>query len=244
MAGLSINWGAWSDVGAAADRNIGDRIASSGWGEIPPDKGIAALEYLLNWPRAQVGVAPIDWPTYARQFGDDAPLFLSDMIEANRARTSQAARSAPSGATAKSSMSTVGPTIAERVMTVSPGERPVLVEKFVREQVAKVLGIPANRDVDLEMPLVGMGLDSLLAVELRNSLNRNAGLSRRLPATLLFDYPSISALSEHLLALMIEVATISLPPATAPAAAVHAPEAATAAAISVDEIDIAEMTDE
>jgi hypothetical protein len=43
-----------------------------------------------------------------------------------------------------------------------------------------------------------LGLDSLLAVELRNVLSNGLGLPRRLPATLLFDYPSVSAITDYL----------------------------------------------
>ncbi|HEY4138171.1 MAG TPA: beta-ketoacyl reductase, partial [Casimicrobiaceae bacterium] len=244
MAGLSINWGAWSDVGAAADRQIGGRIASRGWSEIPPDQGLAALEYLLSWPRPQVSVTPIDWPTYARQFAEgDAPSFVSDMIEANRARVKQAPREVPPGARDEAAASNgTAPTIAERVMAASLGERSVLVERFVREHVGKVLGIPSIREADVELPLMSMGLDSLLAVELRNSLNRSAGLSRRLPATLLFDYPSVAALSKHLLSLMGEDAAVASPLAPAPSIADFA--ATPIASSAVDELEISEMTDE
>jgi hypothetical protein len=43
-----------------------------------------------------------------------------------------------------------------------------------------------------------LGLDSLLAVELRNVISNGLGLPRRLPATLLFDYPSVAAIADYL----------------------------------------------
>jgi acyl carrier protein len=60
-----------------------------------------------------------------------------------------------------------------------------------------VLGLDAERALDPGMPLGELGLDSLLAVELRNALA--TALERTLPATLLFDHPTVDALTDHLL---------------------------------------------
>lgn len=76
----------------------------------------------------------------------------------------------------------------------------------------RALGLGAPGAIDPRTPLGELGLDSLLAVELRNTLG--AALGRSLPATLLFDHPTIDALTDHLLA------EIFTPAADSPAATV------------------------
>jgi mycoketide-CoA synthase len=76
-----------------------------------------------------------------------------------------------------------------------------LMEAFVRASARKVLGLSASRPLPTEMPLQDLGLDSLMALELRNMLAQAA--SRPLSAALLFDYPAIRSLSQYLLALLI-----------------------------------------
>jgi acyl carrier protein len=64
----------------------------------------------------------------------------------------------------------------------------------------RVLGFEAADTVDARRPLSELGLDSLMAVELRNLLGASVGLTRALPATLLFDHPTIEALVDYLAA--------------------------------------------
>jgi len=60
-----------------------------------------------------------------------------------------------------------------------------------------VTGMPA-RDIDIDLPLQRMGLDSLLAVDLRNRLTQALPSGVRVPATLVFDHPSVVAITDYL----------------------------------------------
>jgi acyl transferase domain-containing protein/NADPH:quinone reductase-like Zn-dependent oxidoreductase/acyl carrier protein len=66
----------------------------------------------------------------------------------------------------------------------------------IREQARRVLGFDASRPIPTDQPLQELGLDSLMSIELRNKLNELT--ARSLPATLLFDYPTIDSLVDHL----------------------------------------------
>ena len=228
LPGLSISWGAWSGVGAAARREISDRIAARGMGEIAPDEGLAALDHLLTWPHAHVGVVPMDWAVFGRGFAKgQEPLFVSELL----------ARTAPSDVPVRPSEPTAG--LIERLRQATPGERRGIVAQFIREQVIKGLGLPSDQPIDGALPLAALGLDSLLAVELRNTLSRGLRVTRRLSATLLFDYPSIDALTDHLL-LSVEQPEA----APAPPMAVRARQPERERATTLDDDAIASLSDE
>jgi acyl carrier protein len=79
-----------------------------------------------------------------------------------------------------------------------PAKRQKLLMEFVRAQALKILGLDATQSIDYKQPLSDLGLDSLMAVELRSLLSAELGLAHGLPATLVFDYPTISALTDYL----------------------------------------------
>jgi len=68
---------------------------------------------------------------------------------------------------------------------------------MIQDHTRRVLALDVARVIDPRQPLQELGLDSLMAVELRNSLS--AAVDRSLPATLLFDYPTLDTLSDFLL---------------------------------------------
>ena len=71
------------------------------------------------------------------------------------------------------------------------------VEDFVRSHVARILRLDASQ-VENDHRLMDIGVDSLMAVELRNRLNKGLGLEGNLPATLIFDYPTVQAIARYL----------------------------------------------
>ena len=84
---------------------------------------------------------------------------------------------------------------AARLESALPDEREELMNDYVRTRVMEVLRMDADRRPGLQHRLMDLGLDSLMAVQLRNLLELGLGLERSLPATLMFDYPTIASIS-------------------------------------------------
>jgi acyl transferase domain-containing protein/SAM-dependent methyltransferase len=86
-----------------------------------------------------------------------------------------------------------------RLESALPDEQKELMNEYVRARVTEVLGLDADQRPGIQHRLMDLGLDSLMAVQLRNLLESGLGLGRSLPATLMFDYPTIAAISTFLL---------------------------------------------
>jgi acyl carrier protein len=80
---------------------------------------------------------------------------------------------------------------------LAPGEREGALLVALQAEAAKVLGLGSPREVSVERPLKELGLDSLMAVELRNRIAKRIGVP--LPATLVFDYPTLVTQGRYLL---------------------------------------------
>jgi acyl carrier protein len=187
LPGVSINWGPWSGSGMAAVRGKGRerRWASQGIGMIAPEQGLQALERLLRPLRPQVAVAPIQWSRLMQQFGGSVPPFLSQFARAGR------------GPARPGQMPDRDSGFLQALESAPPKERPAILAAYINQQIARVLGLDPSQPLDPRQPLNEMGIDSLMAVELRNALGK--ALGRTLPPTMLFDFPTIEALSVFLL---------------------------------------------
>ena len=185
LCALSIDWGPWAETGMAVDRGLGQRLAASGLSALTPAEGIAALERLLHDGATQASVLRMDWPRYAERSGGPRP-FLMDVLGGDDQR-----------ATVETSVLGPAEDLCRQLEDAPPRRRRWIVASFVNDHALDILGMPAGKPLDPSMPLGELGLDSLLAVELRNAVS--AAVGRPLPATLLFDYPTIDALTDHLI---------------------------------------------
>jgi SAM-dependent methyltransferase/acyl carrier protein len=86
----------------------------------------------------------------------------------------------------------------EQLLTALLGERHEAFVEFVRCHVARVLRTTSSQKLGRDRRLLDLGLDSLMAVELRNELETGLGLDHKLPATLVFNYPTIATLATFL----------------------------------------------
>ena len=122
-----------------------------------------------------------------------------------------------------------------RLMDTVPADRLDLLRELVRSAVVRVLRLDGSSPPALHDRLMDLGMDSLMAVQLRSNLDKALGLKRSLPATLMFDYPTVDAIAEYLSART----SGNLPPASQTPNSLPVMERvdeATVAAMSDDEI--------
>jgi NAD(P)-dependent dehydrogenase (short-subunit alcohol dehydrogenase family) len=181
-AGQAINWGPWSEIGMSATAR-GQRVLDVGVRQIAPERGLAALGHLLRSETAESVVVAMDWARFMSVVpgAADDP-FLSVMRE-----------EVPSSGTADRG-DRDGALIL--LLAAPPEERFGLLEAFVRGELAKVLQLDP-RDLPLDQPLNTVGLDSLMALELKNRVESALAIS--LPIVTLIQGPTISQLAQDLL---------------------------------------------
>ncbi|WP_232246481.1 type I polyketide synthase [Kitasatospora mediocidica] len=190
LSATSVAWGAWADGGMATDATVAERLRLAGLPALAPELATAALATALVLDETCPLVVDIDWERFAAGLTAIRPNpFVADLPEAQRVVA--AARSTPGAADQDSSP------LAQRLAAAgTEQEREDLALDFVRTQVAVVLGHPGPDSVEPSRAFRDLGFDSLTAVEIRNLLGALTGL--RLPATLIFDYPTPAVLADFL----------------------------------------------
>jgi acyl carrier protein len=178
---LTVNWGAWSEIGVASGAALAARLADRGMRRIAPEAGIAALESLLCEDVVQAAALPADWATYFQ-------------TELNPPRLIEGLRPARTPSAVRESVAQKPANLRERFDVTPEEQRRAFLVDAVCAEAARVLGARAPLPDD---PLGDAGLDSLMAIELRGRLAAATGLS--LPVTLQFNYPTPAAIAEYLL---------------------------------------------
>lgn len=181
LPGLSINWGAWSNIGAAAGADVTGQIAAFGIQPISPEEGLNALERLILSGVAQATVARVKWGKF---------------LSADRPRREQAPFMGLGAALVNSSAPRPERKGAVKLELMSAGQRRDTLIELVRSSLVAIAGLEADARLDPHRALHDLGLDSLMSVELRNRLQ--SALGKRLPATLIFDFPTVAALVDHM----------------------------------------------
>ncbi len=167
LPALAISWGPWSEIGMAA--NLTERHRAGGLIAFKPDEGIKALELALTQTYPHLSIANVDWKRAPSQ----PSLFLSELITAK---------------------STEGPILLQRLTEALPSERQGILIDYLQLTVGKILGISS---LNPELGFFEAGMDSLMAVELRNKLQADIGKIHLFPPTIAFDNPSVVKLVHY-----------------------------------------------
>ena len=183
LPGQSIAWGAWSEIGEAAEQRerIKLRKEASGSYWFTPRQGLQALDSLVRQDVTTSTVMSMDWSVFENAV-EERPPFLEELLSIN------SDRKADITASTEDLLSSL-----RRVPAAGPED--VLVS-FVQQAVQAVLRLSTPPS-----PTVGffdLGMDSLMSVELRNRLNRALAGEYVVSNTAVFDYPNVAALASHL----------------------------------------------
>ena len=215
LAGQAIAWGAWSDIGEAAEQK--DRIerqrSALGGRWFTPELGIKAFERLLRQDITTSVVMSMDWSVFEQAVAARPP-FLGDLL-ASDTETEVPASSAD---------------VMTRLQGTPAAERGALLESYLQGEVQAVLRLPSAPETSIGF--FDLGMDSLMAVELRNRLNRAFSGGYTASNTVVFDYPDVVSLARHL---SEELGEVEAPPAPSPRPDVQAEPAAAAVPDTAEE---------
>jgi acyl transferase domain-containing protein/acyl carrier protein len=179
LPALTVNWGPWAEVGmtSADDRAA---LARIGMRALSSRDALAALDRELAGRATQTIVADIDWGTFlpALEAWRERP-FFADVRPRNADATAPAQ-----------------PPFRRRLDSAPQRQRDALLLDLIREQVNCVLGRDAGEALDTTQGFFELGLDSLMAVELKRRLD--AALGIELPRSVALEYPNVAALAAHL----------------------------------------------
>jgi NADP-dependent 3-hydroxy acid dehydrogenase YdfG/acyl carrier protein len=193
QAAASVAWGMWGG-GGMADWEGAGHLRRRGLRLMDPQLAVQALSQVLDGGEGPVAVADVDWARFAPPFTLRRPSPLIAGLPEVRQALADADATADEGAGTPGGRTALG----ERLAGLPAAERERVLIDLVRAEAAAVLGHGPAEAVEAERAFRDLGFDSLTAVELRNRLGAATGL--HLPATLVFDYPTPTALSRYLLA--------------------------------------------
>ncbi|MFD7432739.1 SDR family NAD(P)-dependent oxidoreductase, partial [Streptomyces sp. NPDC059818] len=188
LPGTSLAWGLWAEVSGLTGRlSEAERVKMTRRGNtaLSAAEGLALLDMALARDEAVLVPARLDLAglrTQAARNDEIPPLWRA--LAGGPAR-----RAAASGGAGADSL-------RQQLATLPADDAHQIVLNLVRAHVAAVLGHASADAVEPSRAFTDLGFNSLTAVQLRNRIGTATGL--RLPATLVFDYPSPTALAVHL----------------------------------------------
>ncbi|MEZ3183288.1 ketoreductase and phosphopantetheine attachment site domain-containing protein, partial [Streptomyces pimonensis] len=179
LPATSLAWGLWAEAsgmtGALDDSDL-RRMSRGGLIPLRTAEGLALFDAAGSTGRAVLAPVPLDLPALRRQArSHPVPHMLRGLVRGTVRRTAEAG-------------SVVGSALAQSLAGMTAAERERVLLDLVLGHVAVVLGHSSAGAVAPDRAFKELGFDSLTAVELRNRLG--AATELRLPATLVFDYPT------------------------------------------------------
>ncbi|HJQ81546.1 MAG TPA: SDR family NAD(P)-dependent oxidoreductase, partial [Lacipirellulaceae bacterium] len=194
LPATSINWGPWAGAGMAVEAGRGDAVQSRGMRLLEPELALELLGRIVRSRRPQVVAVDAAWDDLLRLYGSRRPVLLQEIAAESQQGDGQ------------KTAGRVDQSFRNELLAADDATRRSMVCDYIRAELARIIGIePANLEID--QPLSTFGLDSLLALELKNNLEGR--LDFTLPMAKLMEGPSIASLAEETVRLVAGAAPAS-----------------------------------
>jgi acyl carrier protein len=180
LPALAVNWGWVGEVGylAAAALEVTDRLERYGAKAIPIAEMLDRLEELMSGNAVQTAVLRVEWKSFFRSTFSRMPARFADLggdLETENDRLMPSSR-------------------VSQVLAMDARARLLLLENYVRDLLARVTQTAAER-IHLQQPLVSLGFDSLMGMEVRNRISVDFGVA--VPLTQLTQSATAGTLAAH-----------------------------------------------
>lgn len=189
LPALSVGWGPWG-IGMA-DRlapRLRARLTAAGYTPLDPEPAFEALDQALAGGYAHCGVLQVDWTRYRERYPQGRAVAASPAVVGGVSSPAEGA-SAPSCESAAQAL-------RRDWQFATDEQRAAGVTTYLRQMLAARLGMPET-EIDPDVSLTALGLDSLLAVEVRGTIRRDLAID--LPLAGLLDADAFQNLADALL---------------------------------------------
>ena len=182
LPGQSIAWGAWAGLGEAEEQRerIARQLEGAGTGWMEPEQGLQAFERLVRQDATTGLVAAVDWEVFTQNFDQGSPLLEHLRVSTEGGEEEDDAQA----------------DLLTGLRYASPEDREEALVAFLQRELQAVMRLPTAPIPSVDFS--DLGMDSLMAVELRNRMNRAFAGEYVASNTIVFDYPSIASLAQHL----------------------------------------------
>ena len=200
LPALSINWGAWARIGAAAKLHLEDRLSGQGFNSISPEACFGCLEVLLQCDMNQAGVMAMDWGKFLGRFPKNGrpPLFSSlKNVYSSVGRPKNKAVSSGGKIISSSGV----------LQKLPAHEQQDLMRTYLRKEISRILRIREDKISD-DQNLIELGMDSLIFIELSQTLGED--LQLKIVPHKIFENPTIAAMARQFISDMVLNKTVSV----------------------------------
>ena len=197
LPATAVNWGLWKSLTDSQTDQERQVTLDSGLEPMPDEVAIQALR-LVTGPGAPVRstVVAADWTRLATAYRSRAALHIVDDL-------------LPTESDDDATSSTNATEFRAALRECEPTRRRDLLVDHVRTQVAAAMGLVSPQSLDLSAGFFQSGMDSLMSVTLQRSLSESLG--EALPASVVFDYPTVDALAGYLATILPELVEVADP---------------------------------